>query len=307
MSTQDTTTSPTIDRRGIVPYLGLAFGLAWAWWAVVLYGLRLNTIWALLPGMFAPAIAAIVVRAWVTREGFAGAGLRPHLRRRWRYYLFALLLTPGLTVLIIALTVLFGAAEPHPHFRVGVLRPPLALILTIIFTPVAWGEEFGWRGYLQPRLLPTRPVWSAIATGVIWAAWHYPVILLTGMNYPHARILGIALFTVFAILISVVLGWLQLRAGSSWAPSHAHSGLDYFVDPMLGAVFPGASALTVGMGGVIALPAYALVAGWIVATRRLRPRPTAVTTPVRPQESARRSDATAFILNSGGGPGRECA
>ena len=39
MSTFDTTTCPNFDRRGIIAYLGIAFGLAWAWWAVVLYGL----------------------------------------------------------------------------------------------------------------------------------------------------------------------------------------------------------------------------------------------------------------------------
>jgi hypothetical protein len=101
---------------------------------VVLYGLRLSPHdhwfnWALMPGMFAPAIAAIVVRAWVTGDGFADAGLRPRLRRGWRCYLFALLLAPGLTALIIALTMLFGLAEPHPHFRLGVLSPLVALII----------------------------------------------------------------------------------------------------------------------------------------------------------------------------------
>jgi uncharacterized protein len=162
MSTFDTTTCPNFDRRGIIAYLGIAFGLAWAIWAVVLYRLKLNAhdhgfALALIPGMFAPAIAAIVVRTWVTGEGFAGAGLRPRLRLEWRYYLFALLLTPGLTGLIIALTVLFGVAEPHPHFRLGAASPPVALIIAIAVTPLLWGEEFGWRGYLQPRLLPGMP------------------------------------------------------------------------------------------------------------------------------------------------------
>jgi uncharacterized protein len=276
----------TTDRRGILAYLGLAFGLAWAYWAVMLYGLRLNLHdhwfnWVLLPGMFAPAIAAIVVRARVTGEGFAGAGLRPHLRRGWRYYLFALLLGPVLTGLIIAFTVLFGAAEPRAHFRFGVLSLPVALIISIVVTPEAWGEEFGWRGYLQSRLFPGRPVGSAVATGVIWAVWHYPVILLTGFNYPTSRVLALIPFTVFGILLSVVLGWLQIHSGSSWAPSLAHSGINYFAAPALGAVFPGASAVVVGVGGWLALPAYALVAGWILATGRMCPRPEALGTPVR--------------------------
>jgi hypothetical protein len=86
--------------------------------------------------------------------------------------------------------------------------------------------------------------------------------------------------------MSVILGWLQLRAGSSWAPSLAHSGINYFAAPVLAAVFPGVSALVAGIGGFIALPAYALVAGWIVATGRLRLQPAVPGTPVRPDAHA---------------------
>jgi CAAX protease family protein len=287
MSTVDTTTNRGTDRGGILAYLAIAFGLAWAIWAVVLYGLKLDAhdpgfAIALIPGMFAPAIAAIVVRKWVTGEGFTGAGLRPRLRRGRRYYLFAILLAPGLTVLIIALTVMFGVAEPQPHFRLGAASPPLALIIAIAVTPLLWGEEFGWRGYLQPRLVPGRPVWSAIATGAIWGLWHYPLIVLTGFNYPDSPVLGLIPFTLFTIFMSVILGWLQLRAGSSWAPSLAHSGVNYFAAPILTAVFPGASALAAGIGSWAALPAFALVAGWIVATGRLRPQSAAFRSPVRP-------------------------
>jgi CAAX protease family protein len=291
MSTMDTTSRPAFARRGVIAYLGIAFGLAWVYWAAVLYGLKPNVSgpgfdWALIPGMFAPAIAAIVVRSRVTGEGFADAGLRPRVRRGWRYYLVALLLAPGLTGMIIAFTVLFGVAEPHAHFRLGVLSPVVALIITIAVSTLLWGEEFGWRGYLQPRLLPGRPVRSAVATGAVWAVWHYPVILLTGFNYPSSRILALIPFTLFGILMSVVLGWLQLRAGSSWAPSLAHSGIDYFCSPILGAVFSGAPALLVGIGSFVALPAYAVVAGWIVATGRLQPRSAAPTAPVRSEVHA---------------------
>jgi hypothetical protein len=82
--------------------------------------------------------------------------------------------------------------------------------------------------------------------------------------------------------MSIILGWLQLRAGSSWAPSLAHSGINYFDAPILAAVLPGAPALVAGIGGFVALPAYVLVAGWIVATGRLHPRSAALGTPVRP-------------------------
>lgn len=48
---------------------------------------------AILPGAFAPAVGATVVRRYVTREGFADAGMRPNLRR-WRPYAFGLLYPP---------------------------------------------------------------------------------------------------------------------------------------------------------------------------------------------------------------------
>lgn len=68
-------------RKDIVAYLLIAFGMAWAFWCIPLaFGLTLRNAFymlVLLPGAFAPAVAAIVVRKWVTREGFADAGLRP--------------------------------------------------------------------------------------------------------------------------------------------------------------------------------------------------------------------------------------
>ena len=81
---------PRIDdaarrTRGIVAFLAIAFGLAWLPFAPALLGLDAPGA-ILMP--FAPAIAAFVVRKWVTREGFADAGLRPNLRR-WPFYLLA--------------------------------------------------------------------------------------------------------------------------------------------------------------------------------------------------------------------------
>jgi len=270
MQTIEVTVRSNTRRRGVAAYLSIVFGLAWLLWGVALVstGGRAAGV-ALIPGMFAPAIAAVVVRRWVTREGFADAGLRPRPRQAWRTYLAALLLAPAITASIIVLAAITGVADAQLQFRSGPAGPLLALLVAIAFTPVLWGEEFGWRGYLQRRLYPGRPLRGAVMTGIIWAVWHYPVILLTGLNYPEHRMVGLALFTLFAVLMSIILGWLQQRAGSSWAPSLAHSGINYFAEPVLAAVFPGASAVILGVGGVLAIPAFAIVAVWVTATGRL--------------------------------------
>ncbi len=77
----------------MIAYLLLSFGLAWSLWEVAFrYGLgRAVPLFqlAILSGAFAPAIAAMIVRAWVTRERFGDAGWRPNLRRTWGYCLLA--------------------------------------------------------------------------------------------------------------------------------------------------------------------------------------------------------------------------
>src|SRR5919112_1500046 len=94
----------------------------------------------LLPFAFAPAVGALVVRRWVTLEGFRDAGLRLELRRCWRSYLVAWPapleeMVPGLP---------------------GWAFVALLMLVIPLLAPVYWGEEFGWTGYLRSRILPGR-------------------------------------------------------------------------------------------------------------------------------------------------------
>jgi membrane protease YdiL (CAAX protease family) len=233
-----------MDRRkkGVLVYLLLAFGLAWVAWEIpARRGISpwdpLFQVFA-LPGGFAPAVAAIIVRRWVTREGFADAGLRPNLRRKWRYYVAGWLLPVPVVAFIVAAALLLGLSQPDwtlarflhwyigeapalPTFLWAVL--PLQLVLNALLgAPLLWGEEFGWRGYLQTHILPGRPLAAAIVTGLIWGAWHYP-LNLRGYNYPDHPLLGLVLFPVGTTLLSIIFGWLQHNTGSVWAPSVAHA------------------------------------------------------------------------------------
>ncbi len=84
--------------KGILVYLLIAFGFAWANWESRLSALasesNTSQFYGLIlaaPSAFAPALATFIVRKWVTREGFGDAGLRIDLSK-WRYYLVAWLL-----------------------------------------------------------------------------------------------------------------------------------------------------------------------------------------------------------------------
>jgi len=278
--------------KGILGYLVLAFGLAWALWEIpIRLGLtpeRPVFQLAVLPGAFAPAVAALIVRKWITGEGFADAGLRPNLRAAWPTYLIAWLLPLPMTAVIVALAVISGLSQPdftlmrfatHLFGETSIPSPPPSIWLLLPFqlsinaliaTPILWGEEFGWRGYLQLRLFPRRPLLAAIATGLIWGAWHYP-LNLRGYNYPDHLLLGLALFPIGTALLSIVFGWLRLRSGSIWAPCLAHAATNAIGGSLTMLLFMGGpNWIWASYLGVLGWLPLGVLCTWIVLTGQLQ-------------------------------------
>jgi uncharacterized protein len=143
---------------------------------------------------------------------------------------------------------------------------PLQLLLTaLLATPLLWGEEFGWRGYLQIRLFAERPLLAAVATGIIWSFWHLP-LNLRGYNFPGQPVLGMLVFTVSAVLLSIIFGWLQLRAGSVWAPSIAHAATNAVGGSMVLLLFGGQTSLLVGYLGILAWIPLGALCLWIIVS-----------------------------------------
>jgi membrane protease YdiL (CAAX protease family) len=127
----------------------------------------------------APSLAAILV-AW----RLAGAGgARALLRqlKRWRthplWYVIALLLP---VPLLLAGNVIWLALGRQSLVW---LTLPNALPFTIgaaLVPPL--GEEFGWRGFAQPRLQRSMgALWAALIVGTLWSTWHlWPLVVPGG-------------------------------------------------------------------------------------------------------------------------------
>lgn len=264
--------------KGVAWFLVLCFGLAWGWWeAVLLAGVSVfdwRFQFYVLPGAFAPAIAAFVVRKWITREGFADAGLRPNIRR-WPYYLLAWLLPLLVVAIIVAEAMLLGIGQPdftldraiangiagrdlRAADNPGLLIVPQVMTVALLSIPLLWGEEFGWRGYLQIRLFADRPIVAAITTGFIWAIWHFP-LTLRGYNYPDAPVLGSLLFIPVTIMISYILGWIRAHSGSIWAASLGHAATNAIGGLALLWLAGTAGPLMISYAGVLAFPPLLLV------------------------------------------------
>ncbi len=281
-------------NKGIIAYLLITFGMAWLLWEIpIRLGISLtNPIfqYIALPGAFSPAIAAIIVRKWVTKEGFKDAGLNPRLNKGWKYYLVAWLLPLVVSAVVLGLVVFLGIATPDFTLQraAGLLAPgtavpamptfiwailPLSLLMTALFsTFILWGEEFGWRGYLQIKLLGSRPLLAAVVTGVIWGVWHYP-INLRGYNFPQHPILGLLVFPVSTVMLSIIFGWLRQKTGSVWAPSLAHAATNSVGGSLTVLLFMGEGDLLytsyLGLLGWIPLGALCL---WLIFSGQLKPQ-----------------------------------
>lgn len=233
-------------------YLALAFGLSWAVQLGLALALRKvpggilslggGTLVVAVFLMWPPAIGAYVARRWVEGDNFTDAGLR---WPRWRFVALAWLGPPvltGLTALISlplypfdpTFATLRGLAEragqalPAPPEVIVLVQLLFGLTLAVPINALfAFGEEFGWRGYLLPRLMQLLGPWSGLlGHGAIWGFWHAPLILLAGYNYPGHPVLGVPLFVVSGALMGMLLGWLQLASRSVVPPTIAHASFN---------------------------------------------------------------------------------
>lgn len=179
--------------------------------------------------------------------------LRPRLRQGWPYWLIAwfgpgLLAIAGAAVFYIlfpqyydpalsSLRQLISANTPaglNPAevnlWSIVVLQVIQGLLLApLVNSWATFGEEFGWRGYLQPKLLPLGSRKAMLAMGLIWGIWHWPIILMGhnyGLDYPGSPFLGPLAMVWFTFTLGTFLGWLTLKAGSVWPAVIGHAAVN---------------------------------------------------------------------------------
>ncbi len=159
------------------------------------------------------------------------------------------------------------------------LAIPLGALVNSVF---AFGEELGWRGWLQTTLLPLGTWPSLLITGAIWGLWHAPIILL-GYNFARPDLVGLALMTGGCVAWGVLLGWLRLRSASLWPAVLAHGSLNAVGSIVLVFIVAGEvpDMAWVGPLGVVSWAVLAVVIGVIVLLRQFRPGLVAAAAPAR--------------------------
>ncbi len=113
---------------------------------------------------------------------------------------------------------------------------------------VTFGEEYGWRGYLQPALMKLGRVRGVALVGIIWGIWHWPVIWM-GYNYPGHPILGSLLMVLFSSGLAFMLGYAVLKAKGVWIAAFLHALVNQSLAFFMGVLYaPGDTIYSFGIG-----------------------------------------------------------
>lgn len=208
--------------------------------------------------MFVPSFAVIVTRA-VTRESFVGQGMMINIKLKGNLRYYALVWF-GIGGLIAAGAVLYFILFPAKFDpQMGYVRSQLLqqaeaagetvtddmvrqvvffqLIMGVFLSPFAnllncFGEEWGWRGYLLPKLLKQFKVVPAIlVNGVIWGLWHIPLIIMGhnyGVGYPGYPITGIIAMCIFCVVTGTIFSYVTIKTNSCIPAVMGHGMLNGF-------------------------------------------------------------------------------
>ncbi|WP_067175980.1 CPBP family intramembrane glutamic endopeptidase [Microtetraspora niveoalba] len=166
-----------------------------------------------------------------------------------------------------------GGVPVDPHTLVVVQLVMAVVVAPLLNAIPSLGEEWGWRGYLLPRLLggsaldaaprPARQVWRAmLVSGVIWGVWHAPLTLL-GYNYPDLGPWAAPMFVGVCVLLGAILGWLRLRTGSVWPAVVGHGAFNASAGLML-LLGDAAAPPDLALAGVTGLVGWAVLAVVVV-------------------------------------------
>lgn len=182
-------------------------------------------------GMFGPSLGAVLATKLVNHDSLRVNGIAKG--RVW-HYLVALGYPVAFVLIGLGFVSLLGTATVDFNNLVRVFPSALAQISILTFPFInfipALGEEYGWRGFLQPALTKRLGTLQGLTlTGIIWGLWHSPLVY-QGYNYPqYPGLIGVGLFTVIAILLGYFLGCLRIRSNSCFPAALGHGAINgYF-------------------------------------------------------------------------------
>lgn len=250
-----------LNKRRILLYLLINFGATWLYEFLVVWPVATSSNptvqsmsqLAVAVAMFFPALSVVAIRL-ITKEGFKNAMLIPkNGKRSIPYFLMAwfgpaLLTTVGAVIYFVifpkdfdpemgSMKMLLIAQGITPTREIVTATVVSQIVTGLLLTPLlnavnCFGEEWGWRGYLLPKLLKRMGILpTLLLSGVIWGLWHLPITILGhnyGTGYLGYPVTGILAMCLFCVVTGIIFSYLTIRTGSCLPAMLAHGGLNGF-------------------------------------------------------------------------------
>jgi len=242
------TNSTTFSRKPLYTFLGLVTVLAAISYAIAFGGGEGNLDGGIFLVQLSPLLAAFITKL-IYQRNIRGLGWGWG-KGRYQLASYALPFLLGLVSFGLVWLLGFGGfynkvflAEAETNisasFGLTFSSPAMVMLALVLLngtigvipaTIFAIGEEVGWRGFLVPELYKhynfTK---TALISGVIWAVYHFPLIIF--LYAPRYNISPWPIM-VFAIIggvgLSLIMAWLRIKSGSVWTAVIFHGALNTF-------------------------------------------------------------------------------
>jgi len=178
-------------------------------------------LWSITPTAAALIMLLVATRDGYSRDGWKVLGLhRLGLSVWWIAFGGTLLITVAASAVVWA-TPLASFIMPVG----GILNALINFLIQVVILALtfALAEEVGIRGYLLPKLLPLGRRRALFLSGIVWATWHMPLILLTPVFPVGNKLISLPLFYGTIVAASFFYGYLRIYTGSVWPTSIAHA------------------------------------------------------------------------------------
>lgn len=236
-------TNKKLELKRLLIFLFFAFALSWI--PAIIFNKTLGyhewfetykfpiTFWFV---GYAPALANIITRK-LTHEGWQNNMLHLKLKGNLKYYIIALLIISVISIAQgILVTIVYGNNDWSEFGRGFTWKQTTSTILMIFaLAPLmafnTFGEEFGWRGYMNQKMEPLiGTTGTVVVGGIIWGLWHAELTVEGhnfGTDYPGFPYLGILTMCILCTFWGMILMWLTQKTGSVYPAAIMHAMLNF--------------------------------------------------------------------------------
>ncbi|MGN0691865.1 MAG: CPBP family intramembrane glutamic endopeptidase [Oscillospiraceae bacterium] len=185
-----------------------------------------------------PALANVITRK-LTHEGWTDSMLHLKLKGNIKYNLIAVFAAAAMGIAEgVFATIIYGNADFSDIGRnMNGMQTIGNVLLTISVAPLmafnTFGEEFGWRGYMNQKMEPLLGTTGTVVVGgIIWGLWHAELTVVGhnfGTDYEGYPYLGILAMCISCTFLGMGLMWLTKKTGSIYPAAIMHASINFGV------------------------------------------------------------------------------